>query len=63
MAAKPLTEIARLGRELYGSLPKGSAESNKAFKIWRLATEGDARTLSDDPTVRAAKKRVAKKKP
>lgn len=53
---KSLTTIARLGQELFKALPKGSEESNKAFQIWRLATDGDARELRDDPTVRAAKK-------
>lgn len=57
---RPLTVIARLGEELFRSLPKGTPESNKAFQIWKLATDGDARELRDDPTVRAAKKRTKK---
>lgn len=62
MAEKPLTTIARLAQEIYKALPKGSAESNKAFKIWQLAgPEGDARTLSDEPTVKVAKRRAKAK--
>lgn len=61
MAEKSLTTIARKAKELYQSLPKGSPESNKAFEIWRLADEGDARTLSDEPKVAKAKRKRAKK--
>lgn len=60
MAERSLTTIARLAQEIYKALPAG-AEKNKAFRIWQMAgPEGDARTLSDEPTVRAAKKRGRK---
>jgi hypothetical protein len=57
---KPLTEIAKIAKRNYQGAAKGSQESNDWFRVWKLATEGDARTLSDDPTVKA-KKRAAKK--
>ena len=61
MAERSLTTIARLAQEIFKALPDGT-EKNKAFKIWQLAgPEGDARTLSDEPTVKAAKKRGRKR--
>lgn len=56
MAERTLTEIARLAQEVFKSLPGGSEASNKAFRIWKLATDSDARETRDDPKVRAAKK-------
>lgn len=60
MAQKALTQIAGLAQQLFNSLPKGSPESNQAFRIWKLADEGDARTLSDEPTVKEEKRAVRK---
>ena len=60
MAVRTLTEIARLAQEIYKSLPGGTEASNKAFRIWKLATDSDARETRDEPTVRAAKKAARK---
>ncbi len=61
MAIKPLTEIANIANRHFQSSEKGTPESNAWHRVWVLATEGDARTLSVDPTV-ATKRRAAKKK-
>jgi hypothetical protein len=53
---KALTEIAQIAARHFQAEPKGTRESNDWFRVWKLATEGDARTLSDDPTVAKAKR-------
>lgn len=57
---KALTQIAKIAERHFQHEPKGTRESNDWFKVWQLADSGDARTLSDDPTVAKAK-RSAKK--
>lgn len=61
MAERTLTEIARLAQEVFKAIPQGTAESNKVFRIWKLATDSDARETRDDPTIRTGK-RAAKKR-
>lgn len=60
MAIKALTEIAQIAARHFKAGDKGTQESNDWFRVWQLASEGDARTLSEDPTVRAAKKKSRK---
>lgn len=60
MAERTLTEISRLAQEIYKAAAGGTEVSNKAFRIWKLATDSDARETRDEPTVRKAK-RTAKK--
>jgi hypothetical protein len=57
---KALTQIKNIAARHFKNDPKGTRESNDWFKVWKLADEGDARTLSDEPTVAKAK-RAAKK--
>jgi hypothetical protein len=57
---RAITQIKTIAMRHFKSEPKGTRESNDWFLVWKLADEGDGRTLSDDPTV-AKKKRAAKK--
>lgn len=59
---RALTQIKNIAARHFKASVKGSTESNDWFRVWKLADEGDARTLSDEPTV-AKKKRAAKKVP
>ena len=52
-------EIAKLNARKY---PVGSTERAQWDEVQKLSDEGDARTLSDDPSV-AEEKRNAKKNP
>lgn len=56
MAIKALTEIKAIAERNFRAIPKGLREGNDWFRVWKLADDGDARTLSDDPTVAKAKK-------
>jgi hypothetical protein len=57
MAEKALTEIKNIAERHFKASQKGTQESNDWFRVWKLATDGDARTLSDDPTVTKTKRR------
>jgi hypothetical protein len=59
---RALTQIKNIAARHFRASVKGSSESNDWFRVWKLADEGDARTLSDEPTVKASK-RAAKKVP
>jgi hypothetical protein len=58
---KPLSEIKEIAEHHARRYPKGTTERAAWDRVLELSSNGDARTLSDDPTV-AEEKRESRKR-